>query len=52
MIFPGQENVTANGQPSQPQFTAGALTSLAPGSPARRDSDVPFRGLQARHLPL
>jgi FtsP/CotA-like multicopper oxidase with cupredoxin domain len=29
IIFPGQDNVTANGQPSQPQFTGGALTSLA-----------------------
>ena len=31
MIFPGQENVQANGVPSQPQFdTADNLTSLAP----------------------
>ena len=29
IVFPGQENVTANGAPSQPQFTGGALTSLA-----------------------
>jgi FtsP/CotA-like multicopper oxidase with cupredoxin domain len=31
MIFPGQENVLANGEPSQPQFDgSGHLTSLAP----------------------
>jgi FtsP/CotA-like multicopper oxidase with cupredoxin domain len=31
MIFPGQQNVQANGMPSQPQFDAGGnLTSLAP----------------------
>ena len=29
MVFPGQEGVTADGQPSQPQFTGGVLTSLA-----------------------
>ncbi len=29
IIFPGQENVTADGVPSQPQFVGGALTSLA-----------------------
>jgi FtsP/CotA-like multicopper oxidase with cupredoxin domain len=29
LIFPGQENVTANGVPSEPQLTGGALTSLA-----------------------
>jgi FtsP/CotA-like multicopper oxidase with cupredoxin domain len=29
IIFPGQEGVTADGVPSQPVFTAGALTSLA-----------------------
>jgi FtsP/CotA-like multicopper oxidase with cupredoxin domain len=31
LIFPGQDNVLANGEPSQPQFGAGGnLTSLAP----------------------
>ncbi|MDP1804895.1 MAG: hypothetical protein Q8K72_07005, partial [Acidimicrobiales bacterium] len=29
MIFPGQENVTANGVPSQPQFSGTTMTSLA-----------------------
>jgi len=29
LIFPGQENVTADGVPSQPQLVGGALTSLA-----------------------
>jgi FtsP/CotA-like multicopper oxidase with cupredoxin domain len=35
IIFPGQENVLANGEPSQPQFDgSGNLTSLAPVAPA------------------
>lgn len=29
LVFPGQENVTANGVPSQPQFSGGTMTSLA-----------------------
>ena len=29
IVFPGQEDVTADGVPSQPQFTGGAMTSLA-----------------------
>jgi hypothetical protein len=33
IIFPGQENVMANGQPSQPQFDGLDLTSLAPVAP-------------------
>lgn len=36
IMFPGQENVLADGAPAQPQFSAGALTSLtnaaAPGT--------------------
>jgi FtsP/CotA-like multicopper oxidase with cupredoxin domain len=39
VIFPGQENVQANGSPSQPQFdTAGNLTSLAPVATANGGS--------------
>lgn len=30
IIFPGQENVLANGVPAQPQFTSGVLSSLTP----------------------
>ncbi|HQY94393.1 multicopper oxidase domain-containing protein, partial [Caldilinea sp.] len=30
LVFPGQENVVANGVLAAPQFTGGALTSLAP----------------------
>jgi FtsP/CotA-like multicopper oxidase with cupredoxin domain len=33
LMFPGQDNVTANGAPAQPQFTAGVLTSLTPVAP-------------------
>jgi FtsP/CotA-like multicopper oxidase with cupredoxin domain len=29
IVFPGQENVTADGVPSEPQFSGGAMTSLA-----------------------
>ncbi len=28
ILFPGQENVTADGDPAQPQLTSGAMTSL------------------------
>jgi FtsP/CotA-like multicopper oxidase with cupredoxin domain len=39
IIFPGQENVLANGQPSQPQFDgSGNLTSLAPVAAANGGS--------------
>lgn len=39
LIFPGQENVLADGMPSQPQFdTLGGLTSLAPVAPANGGS--------------
>jgi len=39
LIFPGQENVLANGQPSQPVFdTRGYLISLAPMAPAHGGS--------------
>jgi FtsP/CotA-like multicopper oxidase with cupredoxin domain len=34
IIFPGQQNVLANGVPVQPQFSAGALTSLVQTAPA------------------
>ncbi|MGC4001473.1 MAG: multicopper oxidase domain-containing protein [Anaeromyxobacter sp.] len=33
VVFPGQEGVTADGAPVQPQFTDGALTSLAQAAP-------------------
>jgi FtsP/CotA-like multicopper oxidase with cupredoxin domain len=39
IVFPGQENVLANGAPSQPQFGAfGELTSLAPVAAANGGS--------------
>jgi FtsP/CotA-like multicopper oxidase with cupredoxin domain len=39
IIFPGQENVLANGEPSQPHFDAGGnLTSLAPVAEANGGS--------------
>jgi FtsP/CotA-like multicopper oxidase with cupredoxin domain len=39
IIFPGQENVLANGMPSQPVFNGGGeLTSLAPVAPANGGS--------------
>jgi len=38
IIFPGQENVLANGVPSQPVFEAGELTSLAPVAAANGGS--------------
>ncbi|MBC7234779.1 MAG: multicopper oxidase domain-containing protein [Chloroflexi bacterium] len=39
IIFPGQENVMANGQPSQPVFNGvGELVSLAPVAPANGGS--------------
>ena len=39
IIFPGQENVLANGEPSQPQFDGGGdLTSLAPVAAANGGS--------------
>ncbi len=33
LVFPGQEGVLADGVPAQPQFTAGALTSLTAAAP-------------------
>ncbi len=42
LIFPGQENVLANGAPSQPQFDAGGnLVSLAPTA-AAEDGSVTY----------
>ncbi|HEV7665594.1 MAG TPA: multicopper oxidase domain-containing protein [Chloroflexota bacterium] len=39
LVFPGQESVTANGAPAQPQFdTAGNVTSLAPVAPKTNGS--------------
>jgi FtsP/CotA-like multicopper oxidase with cupredoxin domain len=34
ITFPGQENVLANGQPAQPQFSGATLTSLTQVAPA------------------
>ena len=34
IIFPGQENVLANGAPAQPQFSGPTLTSLTSAAPA------------------
>ena len=53
IVFPGQENVLADGAPSQPQFDGwGNLTSLA--KPAQRGGDrhLQLRRLRARHLPV
>lgn len=38
LIFPGQTNVLANGQPAQPQFSGSTLTSLTNVAPANGGS--------------
>jgi len=38
IIFPGQQNVLANGAPAQPQFAGGTLTSLTDVAPANGGS--------------
>lgn len=38
ILFPGQENVLANGAPAQPQFAGGQLTSLTNVAPANGGS--------------
>jgi len=38
IIFPGQQNVLANGVPVQPEYTLGALSSLAPTAAANGGS--------------
>ncbi|MBI5030106.1 MAG: multicopper oxidase domain-containing protein [Chloroflexi bacterium] len=42
LMFPGMENVQANGVPSQPQFNAGTLASLAPTAPTGGSATYSF----------
>ncbi|MBX0329229.1 multicopper oxidase domain-containing protein [Oscillochloris sp. ZM17-4] len=41
LVFPGQDNVLVNGQPSQPQFAAGEMTSMAQVAGAASSWDIP-----------
>ena len=54
IVFPGQENVLANGAPAQPQFDgAGTLTSLTNTAAANGGSvTYSFVADQPGHLPL
>jgi FtsP/CotA-like multicopper oxidase with cupredoxin domain len=42
LIFPGLDNVSANGAPAQPQFSGGVLTSLTPAAPANGSATYSF----------
>ena len=53
IMFPGQENVLANGAPAQPQFSRpDADLADQRGAGQRRQRHLQLRGLQPGHLPL